>query len=88
MMRLKSEKTITPDDEKKIARMATIQNVVLFGAICGLIRAGENILHFQEGRLGHLGNEIFRNLRTTFNTVYFITIRIGDCILQGLVIDS
>lgn len=41
MIRLKQEKSMSPEDEKKLARSATIQNVFLFGALCGIIRAGE-----------------------------------------------
>lgn len=40
MFRLKPEKSMSQEDEKKLARSATIQNVLLFGALCGIIRAG------------------------------------------------
>ena len=40
MIRLKQEKSMSPEDEKKLARSATIQNVVIFGVLCGIIRAG------------------------------------------------
>jgi hypothetical protein len=44
MIRLKQEKSMSPEDEKKLARSATIQNVLIFGVLCGIIRAGGFLL--------------------------------------------
>lgn len=45
MIRLKQDKPMTPDDEKKLARAGTKQNVILFLAFCGIIRGGKEVSH-------------------------------------------